>query len=116
MKALKSQLAALDRKITADLAPTHEVPDDRIGVNKEEQDGVENKQQSDTQRVEVRDNQSQATGQKETMVAEPVASGYRQREPLSPRIIIGWCGSTPLGGFRADSNWQICNRSTSPKL
>ncbi|TGY01304.1 MULTISPECIES: hypothetical protein [Bacteroides] len=35
MKALKSQLAALDRKITADLAPTHEVPGDRMGANHE---------------------------------------------------------------------------------
>lgn len=117
MKQLKSELAALDRKITAELAHTHEVPDDRMGVNKEEQDGEEVKQQSDTQRVEVRDNQSQATGPKETMVAEPKSPGYRQqREPISSRIIIGGCGATPPGGFRADSNWQICNRSTSPKL
>ena len=61
LKALKSELAALDRKITAALA-----------AKNEEQDGEENKQQPDTQRVEVRDNQSQATGPKETMVAEPV--------------------------------------------
>ena len=33
-----------DRKITAAPAPTHEVPNDRLGVNKEEQDGEENKQ------------------------------------------------------------------------
>ena len=61
LKVLKSELAALDRKITAALA-----------AKNEEQDGEENKQQPDTQRVEVRDNQSQATGPKETMVAEPV--------------------------------------------
>jgi len=61
LKALKSELAALERKITATLA-----------AKNEEQDGEENKQQSDTQRVEVRDNQSQATGPKETMVVEPV--------------------------------------------
>ncbi len=61
LKALKSDLAALDRKITAALA-----------AKNKEQDGEENKQQPDTQRVEVRDNQSQATGPKETMVAEPV--------------------------------------------
>ena len=90
LKQLKSDLAALDRKITAQLAP-----------KKEEQDGEENKQQSDTRRVEVRDNQTQTTGPKETMVAEPVAPGYRQREPLSSRIIIGGCGATPPGGFRA---------------
>ena len=90
LKALKSELAALDRKITAALAP-----------KKEEDDGMENKQQPDTQRVEVRDNPSQTTGSKETMVAEPAASGYRQREQLSSRIIIGGCGATPPGGFRA---------------
>ena len=90
LKLLKSELAALDRKITAALAP-----------KKEEQDGDENKQQPDTQRVEVRDNPSQATGPKETMVAEPASPGYRQREPLSSRIIIGGCGATPPRGFRA---------------
>ena len=90
LKQLKSDLAALDRKITAALAP-----------KKEEQDGEENKPQPDTQRVEVRDNPSQATGPKETMVAEPASPGYRQREPLSSRIIIGGCGATPPGGFRA---------------
>ena len=90
LKGLKSDIAALDRKITAALAP-----------KKEEDDGVENKQHPDTQRVEIRDNQSQATGPKETMVAEPVTPGYRQREPLSSRIIIGGCGATPPGGFRA---------------
>ena len=88
LKQLKSDLAALDRKITAQLAP-----------KKEEQDGEENKQQPDTQRVEVRDNQSQANGSKETMVAEP--PGRYQRAPLSPRIVIGGCGATPPGGFRA---------------
>ena len=90
LKQLKSDLAALDRKITAALAP-----------KKEEDDGVENKQHPDTQRVEIRDNQSQATSPKETMVAEPVTPDYRQREPLGSRIIIGGCGATPPGGFRA---------------
>lgn len=60
LKALKSDLAALDRKITAELAPKHD-----------EKDGEENKQQPDIQRVEVRDNQSQTNGSKESMVAEP---------------------------------------------
>ena len=90
LKQLKSDLAALDRKITAALAP-----------KKEEQDGEENKPRPDTQRVEVRDNPSQATDPKETMVAEPASPGYRQREPLSSRIIIGGCGATPPVGFRA---------------
>ncbi len=88
LKQLKSDLAALDRKITAQLAP-----------KKEEQDGEENKQQPDTQRVEVRDNQSQTNSPKESMVAEP--PNLYPREPLSSRIVIGGCGATPPGGFRA---------------
>ena len=88
LKQLKSDLAALDRKITAQLAP-----------KKEEQDGEENKQQPDTQRVEVRDNQSQTNSPKESMVAEP--PNLYTREPLSSRIVIGGCGATPPGGFRA---------------
>ena len=60
LKQLKSELAALDRKITAELAP-----------KKDEQDGVENKQQLNTHKVEVRDNQSRSNDSKETMVAEP---------------------------------------------
>ena len=52
---LKSELAALDRKITAELAPTHEVPDDRMGVNHNENDGTENKQeQSQPSQPEVK--------------------------------------------------------------
>ena len=65
LKQLKSDLAALDRKITAELAPKHD-----------EKDGEEVKQQPDTQRVEVRDNQSQTSDSKESMVAEPISS-YR---------------------------------------
>ncbi len=88
LKQLKSDLAALDRKITAQLAP-----------KKEEQDGEENKQQPDTQRVEVRDNPSQTNSSKESMVAEP--PNIYPREPLSSRIVIGGCGATPPGRFRA---------------
>ena len=90
LKQLKSDLAALDRKITAELAPKHD-----------EKDGEEVKQQPDTQRVEVSDNQSHTSGTKESMVAEPVEVGYRHREPLSDRIVIGACGFTPPGGYRA---------------
>jgi N12 class adenine-specific DNA methylase len=64
LKQLKSDLAALDRKITAELAPKHD-----------EKDGEEVKH-TDTQRVEVRDNQSQTSGSKESMVAEPLTN-YR---------------------------------------
>ena len=84
LKQLKSDLAALDRKITAALAP-----------KKEEDDGVENKQ------VNTVEAPTQTNDSKETMVAEPATPGYRQREPLSSRIIIGGCGATPPGGFRA---------------
>ena len=60
LKQLKSQLAALDRKITAALTP-----------KQEEQDGEENKQQPDVQRGEIKDTQSQTDGAKKSMVAEP---------------------------------------------
>lgn len=66
LKQLKSDLAALDRKITTALAPTHEVPDDRMGVNKEEQDGEEVKRDDPSQQVEA---PAQSTGSKESMVA-----------------------------------------------
>ena len=81
LKQLKSELAALDRKITAELAP-----------KKEEQDGEENKQ--------VNTVDTPTTDTKKSMVAEP-ADIYRQRESFSSRIIIGGCGATPPGGFRA---------------
>ena len=44
LKQLKSELVALDRKITAELAPTHEVPKDQKGVNYDENDATVNKQ------------------------------------------------------------------------
>ena len=87
LKQLKSDLAALDRKITAALAP-----------KKEEQDGEEVKRDEQSQRVEA---PAQSTSSKESMVAEPVEVGYRHREPLSDRIVIGGCGFTPPGGYRA---------------
>ena len=59
LKQLKSDLAALDRKITAQLAP-----------KKEEQDGEENKQ------VNSVDTPSQSSTSKKSMVAEPI-SVYR---------------------------------------
>ena len=75
LRGLKSELAALDRKITAALAP-----------KKEEQDGEENKQQSNTLRVEVRDNQSQTNGSKESLVAEPKTS-YSPDSPSQSRFV-----------------------------
>ena len=62
MKALKSELAALDRKITAELGP-----------KKEEQDGVENKLASTVEvNATVVDAPSTSDDQKKTMVAEPM--------------------------------------------
>lgn len=61
LKQLKSELAALDRKIAAELAPKHD-----------EKDGEEVK--PDTQRqqsVKVVDTPGQATNDKKSMVAEP---------------------------------------------
>ena len=92
LKQFKSDLAALDRKITAELAPKHD-----------EKDGEEIKQKSDCQKVEVSDNQSQTSVSKESMVAEPASPAYHHqpRESLMSRIIIGGCGTTLPGGFRA---------------
>ena len=76
------ELAALDRKITAELAPTHEMPDDQKGVNHDENDGTENKQeQSQQPQTEVKAETAVKTvnihstdtpqGYKPSMVAEP---------------------------------------------
>ena len=88
LKALKSELAVLDRKITAELAPKHD-----------EKDGEENKQQPDTQRVEVRNNRSQTDGSKESMVAEPICE-YTPQELLSPLIVIERYSAHSTGAFR----------------
>ncbi len=60
LKQLKSDLAALDRKITAELAPKHE-----------EKDGEEIKRDEPTQNVNRADASSQSIGSKDSMVAEP---------------------------------------------
>ena len=92
LKQLKSDLTALDRKISAELAPKHD-----------EKDGEEVKRNEEPQQSQRIDNPSQSPGSKESMVAEPASPAYRQqpREPLSSRIIIGGCGITPPGGYRA---------------
>ena len=58
LKQLKSELAALDRKITAELAPKHD-----------EKDGEEVKRDEQPQQVETT---VQSSGSKEIMVAEPI--------------------------------------------
>lgn len=60
LKQLKSDLAALDRKITAALAPKHD-----------EKDGEEVKREEPTQNVNRADASSQSIGSKDSMVAEP---------------------------------------------
>ena len=81
-------LAALDRKITAELAPTHEVPDDRMGVKHDENDGTENKQeQSQQPQTEVEAETTVKTvnvtpqGYKPLMIAEP-----QPRYPISASV------------------------------
>lgn len=62
LKELKSELAALDRKITAELAPKHE----------DKNDGVENKPEP----AEKVDAPAQSEGAGKSMVAEPSTPGY----------------------------------------
>ena len=60
LKALKSELAALDRKITAELAPKHD-----------EKDGEEVKRHEQSQQSHKVESPSQPVDAKESMVAEP---------------------------------------------
>ena len=87
LKQLKSELAALDRKIAVELAP-----------KQDEKDGEEVKPDTQLQSAKVIDPPGQATDDKKSMVAEP-APNYK--EPLGSRIIIGSSGITPPGGFRS---------------
>ena len=96
LKQLKSELAALDRKITAALAP-----------KKEEQYGEENKQ---VNTVDAPDSDN-----KRSMVAEP-ADLYQLREPLSSRIIIEACRATSPGGPFVETKRQADNRAAGPRL
>jgi len=61
LKALKSELAALDRKITAELAPKHD-----------EKDGEEVKRDEQPQQSQRVENPAQSSGSKKSMVAEPI--------------------------------------------
>ncbi len=91
MKQLKSELAALDRKITAELKPSDAEEAARAKVVTPTKDNGEPLDEPAP---------SQAPDTKKSMVAEPTTT-YKEREPLSSRIIIGGCGVTPPGGFRA---------------
>lgn len=95
LKQLKSDLATLDRKITAELAPKHD-----------EKDGEEVKH-TDNQRVEVSDNQSRTSDTKESMVAEPNPSYLNQ--PFSqPRVVAS---SSPFQSTQQSSSFR-----TGPKF
>lgn len=61
LKALKAELATLDRKITAELAPKHD-----------EKDGEEVKRDGQTQHVNRADDAPQSISSKDSMVAEPI--------------------------------------------
>ena len=75
LKALKSDLAALDRKITAELAPKHD-----------EKDGEEVKREEQPQQSQRVENPAQSSGSKESMVAEPRTS-YVHDSPSPPRFV-----------------------------
>ena len=68
LKALKSDLAALDRKITAELAPKHD-----------EKDGEEVKWDEQPQLSQRVENPAQSSGPKESMVAEPANMPYYKK-------------------------------------
>lgn len=74
LKQLKSDLAAFDRKITAELAP-----------KQDEKDGGVVKRDGQTQHVHRADDATQSIGTKDSMVAEPISiyhSGNRIRASL----------------------------------
>ena len=81
MRQLKSELAVLDLKSTAELAPTHEVPDDRMGVKHDGNDSSEVKQElsqrtSESKNANIEPMQH-TQNQKPSMVAEPMIR-YRE--------------------------------------
>ena len=81
LKQLKSELAALDRKITAELAPKHD-----------EKDGEEVKRDEQPQQSQRVENPAQSPGSKESLVAEPNARYFqssitsRQSSPNFKRL------------------------------
>lgn len=76
------------------------MPDNRKGVNHDENDSEEVKQFADSQRVEVADTPEPSTGTKESLVAELVHV-YWPRGTVSFGIAAANCGYTPSDGFRA---------------
>jgi hypothetical protein len=84
LKQLKSELATLDRKIAAELAPKQENSNDSEEVKRDDTPQT-------SQAVDV---PTRSTDEKKSMEAEPIHK-YSEREPLSSRITIGGCGVTP---------------------
>lgn len=76
LKALKSELAALDRKITADLAPKHEDTTDGEEIMTNE---------THRQSLNSETSPSQSIGSKKSMVAEPI---IQYNSPKSHRICL----------------------------
>ena len=92
LKQLKSDLAALDRKITAELAPKHD-----------EKDGEEVKRDEQPQQSQQVKTPAQSSGTKESMVAEPRQS-YANDSTVQSRFVasaIPFQPSTPPPSFRA---------------
>ncbi|MCM1140907.1 MAG: hypothetical protein NC453_20240, partial [Muribaculum sp.] len=88
LKQLKSELAALDRKIAAALAPKHD-----------EKDGEEIKRDEPQQRHEAKTVEitPQSSEPKKTMVAEPTTRYDHQREQHqpTPRFVASAAGINP---------------------
>ena len=87
----RPEYAALDRKITAELAPTHEVPDDRMGVKHDENDGTENKQEQYPQQ-EVK---SETTVKTVKVHTTDIPQGYKPSMVAEPQSRYPMAASTP---------------------
>ena len=83
---VRPEYAALDRKITAELALTHEVPDDRMGVKHDENDGTENKQEQYPQQ-EVK---SETTVKTVKVHTTDIPQGYKPSMVAEPNLVIQW--------------------------
>lgn len=75
LKALKSELAALDRKITAELTP-----------KPKEQNSIDNEQYTDTQQHNVNSNPDKSQSDKESLVAEPRYPYIQKNNPDRIRL------------------------------
>ena len=78
---LKSELAALDRKITAELAPKHD-ENDGTENKKEQSQQQEDKAETTVNTVNVHTTEPPQQGHKPSMVAEPKSSYLSGRNVL----------------------------------